>query len=165
MKPRVLALCGWAIAVVVATAIGLTAVSLLSKGLNADSVTPLSQDSVATALANHRAQSPDAGTVPPTARPSTPSHSPSTPTRPPTHTRTLDSPGGTVIARCRGDASYLQSWSPAQGWKVDDYDRGPSASTAVSFEGATDATDDHEVAITVTCSSGEPVSHITTSDD
>lgn len=171
VRRRVLGVLVWAVATVVATGIGLTAVSLLSQGLSGSTVTPLSEDSVAQALARTTSQAgssatptaPTTSTRPTTPEPSPPASSPS-PSASTSHTRTLNTAGGTVIARCHGDHSYLVSWSPEQGWEVDDYERGPASSTTVTFEGATDDTDDHEVVVTVTCSSGEPVSHIIAHD-
>lgn len=151
MRRHVLGFMGWLCATLVATGVGLGAVSLLSESLTSDAMTPLSGDAVTKALAV-----------------SSPSASPSaTPT--PRHTvgpsRSLSSPGGTVIARCEGDLAYLMSWSPAQGWSVEEQARGPARSTMIKFEGDTDRNDDLEVTLTVTCRSGAPVASVTTTSD
>jgi hypothetical protein len=61
----------------------------------------------------------------------------------------LDSPGGTVVARCMAGGVYLAFWSPAQGFRVDDVIRGPAAVARVSFESLT-----QEVTMTIRCVGG-----------
>lgn len=138
-----------------ASAVGLFAVSLFSEGLTGTSSTPLSNDAVAEALAS--ATAAGGSPVPPT-----------TPDPQPTDigkARSLGSPGGTLIARCDGANAYLLSWSPAQGWEVEDHLRGPARSTMVTFEGDNDSNDDRQVTVTVTCRSGQPVAASVPTDD
>lgn len=158
MRQQALGFIGWLCATLIATAVGIGAVSLLSERLTSDAMIPLSSDAVAKALAS---AGPGAST--PTSGPS-----PDTPTAPTATTgpsRSLSSPGGTVIARCEGDLAYLMSWSPAQGWSVDEQQRGPASSTMIQFEGDTNRNDDLEVTLTVTCRSGSPVSAVATAKD
>jgi len=155
MRRQALGFLGWLSATLIATAVGLGAVSLLSEGLTSDAMTPLSSDAVAKALA-----SAGPGAPTPTSGPS-----PGTPSATTGPSRSLSSPGGTVIARCEGDLAYLMSWSPAQGWSVDEQHRGPASSTMIQFEGDTDRNDDLEVTLTVTCRSGSPVSAVATAKD
>lgn len=65
--------------------------------------------------------------------------------------RVLSSPGGTVVARCRGAQVYLASWSPAQGYRADDVRRGPAVEARVKFESAAG-----EFVVDVRCVSGVP---------
>ncbi len=155
MRRQALGFLGWLCATLIATAVGIGAVSLLSEGLTSDAMTPLSSDAVAKALA-----SAGPGAPTPTSGPS-----PGAPTATTGPSRSLSSPGGTVIARCEGDLAYLMSWSPAQGWSVDEQQRGPASSTMIQFEGDTDRNDDLEVTLTVTCRSGSPVSAVATAKD
>lgn len=155
MRRQALGFFGWLCATLIATAVGIGAVSLLSEGLTSDSMTPLSGDAVTKALA----------TAAPAAPPPTSTPSPDTSTVPTGPSQSLSSPGGTVIARCEGDLAYLVSWSPAQGWSVDEHQRGPATSTMIQFEGDTDSNDDLEVTLTVTCRSGSPVSAVATAKD
>lgn len=159
MRRQALGLFGWLCATLIATAVGIGAVSLLSEGLTNDSMTPLSADAVSKALATAAPAKP-----PPT---STPSSDTSTDTSMATTgpSQSLSSPGGAVVARCEGDLAYLVSWSPAQGWSVDDNQRGPAASTMIQFEGDTDSNDDLDVTLTITCRSGSPVSAVATAKD
>lgn len=140
---------------VTASAVGLITVSLFSGGLTSTSTTPLSNDAVAEALASATAEGGDpAPTTTPDPRPDEigKAHS-------------LGSPGGTLIARCDGANAYLLSWSPAQGWEVEDYLRGPARSTMVTFEGDNDSNDDRQVTVTVTCRSGQPVAASVPTDE
>lgn len=157
---------GWLLSVAVATMIGLAAVSLLSEGLIHSSMTPLRREAIAKALAS--ATPSDTSTHNSSNTPSTaptPALTNSQPTNSATITRSLASPGGTVIARCEGKSSYLLSWIPAQGWSVEEHQRGPAESTFVKFEGDTDALDDQDVIITVTCPAGEPIAAVIVKDD
>ena len=139
-----------------ASAVGLITVSLFAGGLTGNSTAPLSSDAVSEALASANASSAS-----PTA--------PTTPTDPtPGDTgkaHSLGSPGGTLIARCDGANAYLVSWTPAQGWEVEDHLRGPARSTMVTFEGDNEFNDDRQVTVTVTCRSGQPVAASVPTDE
>lgn len=145
MNRRWLTALGWLLTVTTASAVGLITVSLFSGGLTGNSTAPLSSDAVSEALASANASSA----------------SPAAPTDPPFadtgKAHSLGSPGGTLIARCDGADAYLDSWTPAQGWEVEDHLRGPARSTMVTFEGDNDSNDDRQVTVTVTCRSGQPV--------
>lgn len=158
VRQRLLPVLGWLLSVVVATTVGLIAVSLLSAGITSSSTTPLSHDAVARALAStaptpSQSSSPATASVRPTAS--------STPGRP----HSLSSPGGTIIAQCFGEQVYLVSWSPAQGWQVDDQVRGPARSTMVKFERDGDSESDREVTAAISCRSGQPVATNVETDD
>lgn len=68
----------------------------------------------------------------------------------------LTSPGGSVMASCQPGGAYLQYWIPAQGFEAGDVIRGPAALARIQFEHLTT-----EVTMTVSCSSGTPVAHVT----
>lgn len=172
VQQRVGVVLGWLLGAIIATGVGLGAVLLLSQGLTSGESTPLSREAVSSALAdataNPSAQTPTPGSsASPTAPPEpTSSRPPSTrtPTAAPV-TRSVSSRGGSAIARCSGTAAYLVSWTPAQGWEVEDHLRGPADSVLVIFDGDDDVVDDLTVTITVTCQAGAPVAAIVTSDD
>lgn len=63
----------------------------------------------------------------------------------------LASSAGTVVATCQAAGAYLISWSPQQGYDVDNVSRGPAATASVHFESLA-----NEVTMTVTCSAGVP---------
>jgi len=63
----------------------------------------------------------------------------------------LTSKGGEVVATCQSAGAYLLSWSPSQGYEVDNVSRGPAATARVSFESLTTG-----VTMVVTCSAGVP---------
>lgn len=141
------------VAAVLATGIGLAAISLLSGGLTDRASSPLGDDVVP-----HDARSTPHG--------ASPGRDGGAATVGHRHwTRSFDSAGGTVIARCTKQGSYLVSWSPARGWSVDEHKRGPARSTMVKFEGEDDDLDDREITVTVTCRSGRPVAAVVPSDD
>jgi hypothetical protein len=96
-----------------------------------------------------------------------PTHGGPTPTHSPTSsasiTRVLTSSGASVVVRCSSASSsatvYLVSWSPAQGYRVDDVRRGPAQEASIDLEG-------HEGSVSVTydCSSTGPVQHVEQDD-
>ena len=89
--------------------------------------------------------------------------SPSTPSSPPpppaTVTRVLTSQAGSVVVRCTSGTVYLVSWSPAQGYQVDDVRRGPDHEAEIDFEGG-----GHSVSVTYGCSTSGPVQHVSSDD-
>lgn len=177
----VLTVTGWLAAAVVATVTGIAVVTLIARlliGPPADD--PLSQDDVTGALATSPpppvagvaveetpSPSPSSASPSPSAKkpepePSRrgkdpepepePSDSPSPDkTAPKPRTRALNTPGGTVVARCAGTRVTLLSWSPAQGYAVEDVDPGPAKQATVTFERRS-----NEVQAKVTCVEGRP---------
>ncbi|MEU8198183.1 hypothetical protein AB0C10_30835 [Microbispora amethystogenes] len=74
----------------------------------------------------------------------------------PAAARKLISTGaGSVIARCDGGLARLQSWTPAQGFRVDDVDPGPDDRARVRFE-----SDEGKLEIEVRCPGGVPTPRI-----
>lgn len=175
--PRTLALvAGWALAAVAAAVVGVLSLSLLGSGITGGQVHVLSARDAASAWASATpgpgsgAPGPGTTTTAPTG-PSTDT-APSTEATPPSGstanattrtaspsssgpkavTRALASKGGTVVARCRAGQVYLVSWTPRQGFEIDDPLRGPGSTAYVKFD-----SDELEVHVTVGCRGGRPV--------
>ena len=76
-------------------------------------------------------------------------------------TGVLSSPGGSVVARCAdgsaGASVYLLSWSPAQGYAVNQVARGPGQEAEISFESDSGSVDVH-----VSCLAAGPVEQVQT---
>lgn len=160
MRRPLLPVLGWLLTMLAATTVGLLAVSLISAEFT-DSATPLTSDAVAEGLAS---TTPPKASDAPDSRPS-PSSRPTPPSGPTPTAHSLRTPGGTLIARCTDQQVYLVSWTPAQGWQVDEHDRGPAPSARVQFEHDGDSDTDREVTTTITCRSGRPVASTVDTDD
>lgn len=134
---------GWLAAAAAATTVGVVAISAAGSGIAGTTTTPLSQDQVSQALASTSDQ------------PASPQPAPSP------HgkgvTRTLTTPGGSIIANCASGQASLLSWSPAQGYQTDDIQRGPAATATITFESG-----DTEIRVNVTCRGGTAVIHAST---
>ncbi|MBB2946249.1 serine/threonine-protein kinase [Actinoplanes lutulentus] len=63
----------------------------------------------------------------------------------------LESPGGTVLARCVEDGAELLDWEPNEGFAVDSVDSGPALTTAVVFK-----SERARYRMTVTCFGDRP---------
>ncbi|MCO5972653.1 hypothetical protein [Actinoallomurus soli] len=155
MTRRVLiGITAWAAAAAVSTGIGIAAISVLGAGITDRGVRPLTPDQVERALAAGTTPAPAATT------PATPTAPAATATSQGTSgapaaatTRALSTSGGSVLARCGpADAVYLLSWTPAQGYGVDDVKRGPASRASVKLE----ADHGRKLVIQVTCRSGVP---------
>ena len=59
---------------------------------------------------------------------------------------TIESAGGTVVARCGSGGAYLLYWSPSPGFRTTNVSRGPASQARLAFEGT-----GREIQITVTC--------------
>lgn len=96
---------------------------------------PLDEGAVERALAATSA-TPPGSTPSPSRTPSTPS----TPSKPTSDRSTLRFTGGTATVECRGDGTvYLVSWSPADGFHIDeDVERGPGAVARLEAEPSDD---------------------------
>ena len=74
-------------------------------------------------------------------------------------TRVLTSSGGSVVAQCSAASSsatvYLVSWSPAQGYQVDEVRRGPAQHASIDYEG-----NNGSLSVTFGCSSTGPVQQV-----
>ncbi len=70
----------------------------------------------------------------------------------------LSSAGGTVVAVCEQAGTYLQSWSPQQGYEANGVLRGPTGTAQVSFTSG-----QARVTMLVTCPGGVPAAAVHTS--
>ncbi|MBB5874237.1 hypothetical protein F4553_007671 [Allocatelliglobosispora scoriae] len=143
MRRRTVAVAGgWLVAAVAATALGVAGIDSLGAGLlgggGAAGERPLTSAEVDRLLAAETA----APSVSPSAAPSPPSGA---------AVRSLSTGGGVVHASCAGGLVSLTSWSPAQGYRVDDAERGPAAEVRVKFKRGKD-----ELRVFVTCVGGVP---------
>jgi hypothetical protein len=181
----IVAVTAWLLGAATATGGCLLAVSLLGDGfgVTGSSGQQLTAAAVNKALADAErapasapaaAPSRSARARPATRRPrarSAPTPTTTTATPPPTPTPTppqsttpvgtpFSSQGGTVVAACESAGAYLITWSPAQGYEVDSFVRGPAAQATVRFE-----TNSTAVTMTITCPNGTPAENTTTSTD
>ncbi|MFC7343496.1 hypothetical protein [Saccharopolyspora griseoalba] len=139
-----LAVLGWLAAACVAVAVGLVAVSALGRGVLA-SGPPLTEPAEVEAELARPASPAPADPAP---------ESPAT-DRPPA--RDVErTPGGSVVTGCdESGRAVLLSWSPAQGFRVDDVDDVPESEAELTFE-SRDATVD----VSVSCTDGNPVAKV-----
>jgi serine/threonine protein kinase len=81
-----------------------------------------------------------------------------TPTPPPASggPKTFPSLGGSVVATCDGTLAYLQSWTPAPGYKVMNLHRGPDTNASLIFHA-----NQSRITVSITCPAGQPESSIT----
>jgi hypothetical protein len=135
-----LAVGAWLLGAGTATGGSLVAVSLLGQSLAAPPTQQLTVGAVNRALASDSKEptaTPSASTSsspgrrPPAA--ATPSTAPSATLPATPGGKLLISRGGSVVAWCGPSGAYLTSWSPQQGYEVDDVVRGPAARARVTF--------------------------------
>ncbi|MDP9843798.1 hypothetical protein [Streptosporangium lutulentum] len=140
MRRRLLlAVTGWLATALVATAAGVTVLNVLGGSLTGAGGHALTPEEV-------RAELIAAATRPPLPS-SAASPEPSAPAK------VLSTGGGTVVAVCQDGLVRLRSWSPAQGYSVDDVEPGPARQTEVEFE-----SDRSELKVEVRCGAdGLPV--------
>lgn len=135
MKRFVLA---WAATAVAATGASVAVLGLVGTGVTGTSTRVLSQEDVQAALSTATARPVAAASGAPAQA---------------QQGKLIRSPGGTVIASCAGDEVTLRSWSPAQGYSVDDVEPGPSDEVTVEFE----PQEGDDVELTIACTGGQPV--------
>ncbi|GHJ56288.1 hypothetical protein Nm8I071_55950 [Nonomuraea sp. TT08I-71] len=146
-----LAAAGWLATTVAATLVGLAAIQLVGAGITGTPGGVRDEREVARAL-----PSPAPVTTTPGPEPT----AGATPTataasRPPAvggGRRAFVTGGGTAVAECGPAGVRLVSWSPAQGYRVKDYDQGPDDHVEVRFVGPEG---EHELRLR--CRGGEPV--------
>ncbi|WP_434743048.1 septum formation initiator [Micromonospora sp. SH-82] len=169
-RRTLLATVGWLVTAVLATGIGLGAIRLVGEGITGTPGGVLSQEEIERALASPPPAAPTTSGSPATpGGPSTtpggpepatggPEASPSATAPAPTATtpsaprRVFAVPGGSVVAECQGAEARLVSWTPAQGYRTTDVDRGPDDDVDVTFEGP-----GGEYELKVECQGGVPV--------
>jgi hypothetical protein len=138
---------GWLAAAVLSTGVTLAAVSSIGTGIFGSSAGPLDRQEINEALATP--EPTGSPTEPePTGSPTEPE-----PTDPVAEPSVITSAGGTVVARCAaGGLVELLSWSPAQGFSVDNAEHGPAREVDVEFE-----SEDDDVEMKIQCVDGVPV--------
>lgn len=157
----------WIIGAAVAVGVGMLALSRIGYGFTMGAVQPLSSGP-ATVPAVVPSTPPPSAAVPPAPASEPAPSAPPTPggrtrprprrspaSSPMSHERAFSSLGGSVIVRCSRDLAYLMSWSPEQGYQVDDVRRGPAPEVTVEFEDA-----DEEVRLRVWCDDDIPEARI-----
>jgi len=136
---RLYAVLGWLVAALAATGVGVAALGALGTGIVGEAARPLSQQDVKRELRTA------------TSRPS-PSGSATATSTPESGAVVLSSSGGTVTAGCYADGTTrLDSWSPRQGYQVEEVHRGPAREVEIKFE-----SDDAEVKGRIHCTGGHP---------
>ncbi|TCB90966.1 septum formation initiator [Micromonospora zingiberis] len=144
-----LAVAGWLATAVVAMLIGVAAIQLVGESLTGTPGGVRSQEEVARALAEPTPAAPPGAA---TSAPPSPSGTPPSPSAEPGSRRGFTSPGGSAVAECVPGGVYLVSWTPQQGYRVDDYDRGPDDDVEVKFVGPSG-----EYELSMRCVAGVPV--------
>ncbi|NSC22919.1 hypothetical protein FM076_17770 [Streptomyces albus subsp. chlorinus] len=174
VRRRRIAAAGWVCAVGAAFALGAWSFSQADPGGRYARPEPLTDDGVRHELAQSkeraRTRSPEPSASPSAGR--TPDGTPvpsrtEPPRRPVTRTGTVRFPDGlgTALAECRTDARTVKllSWTPAEGYSVDDVDPGPARSADVELEPAADGAADPTVH--VRCLHGKPRATVTREAD
>jgi hypothetical protein len=155
----------WTAGAAASVAVSMLALSVIG-GLGGDvqppaPMPPLDNDDIVAASSVPTSPSPTASPTPsPTVPSGTRSASPPPPAPPtspavptPGVPRQFNTSEGLVTAECIGQLTYLVSWSPAPGYRVDDVRRGPTSVAKVTFEmfGS-----HRESVVAVECSTGVP---------
>jgi hypothetical protein len=136
---------GWLAAAVLSTGVTLAAVSSIGTGIFGSSAGPLERQEINEALA----LATPSPSVEPTGSPVTEP----APTEPGGQPSVITSAGGTVVARCAADDLVeLLSWSPAQGFSVDNAEHGPAREVEVEFD-----SEDADIEMKIRCVDGVPV--------
>lgn len=165
---------GWIAAAVVAIGVGTAAVDALGNGIVDDTPDPLTTNEVAAALADQTPSASASTAASPTpsspAPPSTSVAPPPPATEPPPEPPPEEPPageqvvtsteGGTVVSECADGLVTLLSYSPAQGFAVDQADAGPTDHASVRFEGG-----EVRVDVDVRCNGNTPVAEVETDND
>jgi serine/threonine-protein kinase len=147
----ILAAAGWLATTAAATLVGLAAVQLVGSGITGTPGGVRDQGEVARALASPAPAATTPGAGPAAA--ATPAATAAS--RPPATSgteHTFRTAGGTALAECVPDGVRLVSWSPAQGYRVKEVDRGPDDHVEVRFVGPEG---EHELRLR--CRGSEPV--------
>ncbi|MCW3815510.1 septum formation initiator [Micromonospora sp. DR5-3] len=152
-RRQILAAVGWLAATVAATLVGLGAIRLVGEGIAGTPGGVRDQQEVERALASPEPVSPrpverPTGSPTPTAAAASPP-----PTGGPTGVRSsFSTPGGTAVAECGPAGARLVTWSPAQGYREKEAERGPDDHVKVRFVGP-----GGEYELRVRCVGGRPV--------
>ncbi|MET7965518.1 septum formation initiator [Micromonospora sp. NPDC005305] len=147
----ILAAAGWLATTAAATLVGLAAVQLVGSGITGTPGGVRDPREVARALASPAPVATTPGTGP-TAGATPTAGAASRPPATSGTARTFRTAGGTALAECVPGGVRLVSWSPAQGYRVKDVDRGPDDRVEVRFVGPEG---EHELRLR--CRGSEPV--------
>lgn len=143
---------GWLAAAVLSTGVTLAAVSSIGSGIFGSSAGPLDRQEINEALATP-APTGSPTEPDPTGSRTEPTPTEPAPTEPVAEPSVISSAGGTVVALCAaGGLVELLSWSPAQGFSVDNAEHGPAREVDVEFE-----SEDDDVEMKIQCVDGVPV--------
>ncbi len=155
----VLAVAGWLLAAALATGTGVAVLGLLGRPLTGPAEPPMTAGEIRLALTRDTPGPPSPASTPVGAAPVDASGGATPSAAPVTGRRLVSTGAGSLIARCDGGLVRLQSWTPAQGFEVDDVDPGPDDRARVKFE-----SDEGRLEIEVRCAGGVPVPRITRHD-
>ncbi|MEH1013507.1 septum formation initiator [Micromonospora sp. CPCC 206060] len=142
-RRTLLAVVGWLAAAVLATGIGLGAIRLVGESITGTPGGVRDAAEVERALAGSPEPTLDAGS---------PSAGPTGPGVDSGARRSFATRGGSVVAECAGREVRLVSWAPAQGYRVEEADRGPDDDVEVTFDGPGGRSE-----VRIVCSGGVPV--------
>ncbi|GLY93514.1 hypothetical protein Acsp02_07700 [Actinoplanes sp. NBRC 103695] len=140
---RLIIAAGWLAAAVLAVLVGVIAVSVIGDGLTGSAGRPLAESEVARRLA----AAPEESTTPAPPEPSPRSQR---------DTETKRTPGGTVVADCVDGAPEIVSMSPAQGFNVHEWDRGPQRGDSAEGEFRGQSNNHDRVKVHVRCGGDTP---------
>jgi hypothetical protein len=146
---------GWLAAVVIATAVGFAAISLVGDDVGAPAggvALVASPDASGTAAGPATRSTPAAS-----ATVKSPSHHKDAAAGPPRSAAvTQVTSAGSVTGRCVGDGPRLTTWAPKNGWSVVSVDRTGSRRSVLFGDGTT------QVTVVLTCSGNTPVFDVET---
>ncbi|GGM21772.1 hypothetical protein GCM10011608_03040 [Micromonospora sonchi] len=151
-RRTVLAVAGWLATALIATLIGLAAIQVVGESLTGTPGGVRSEQEVARALTEPAPATPTARTDTPAQTPQSPTAQPASPSAEAGNRRSFTTPGGSAVAECRPSGAWLATWSPRQGYRVDEVDRGPDDDVEVTFVGPSG-----EYELSVRCVGGVPV--------
>ncbi len=157
-RRTVLAVAGWLATALVATLIGLAAIQVVGESLTGTPGGVRSEQEVARALTEPAPTTPTTPATPttrtdiPAQTPQSLTVQPASPSAEAGNRRSFTTPGGSAVAECRPGGAWLATWSPRQGYRVDEVDRGPDDDVEVTFVGPSG-----EYELSVRCVGGVPV--------
>ncbi|MFG1953036.1 septum formation initiator [Micromonospora sp. NPDC048830] len=143
-----LAVVGWLVTVAVATVVGLAAIPLVGDSITGTPGGVRSARDVAETLASPVPSPATSGAgASPSAGPA-----PTGTTAAPGATRQFSARGGSAVAECGPAGVRLVYWTPAQGYRAAEVERGPGHEAKVRFVGP-----DGRSELKVRCAGGHPV--------
>lgn len=149
-RPIFALITAWVVGAVASVGVGLLALSLVGETFGDESSPLLAADTVTPVESPQAISQPTPGQLAPTGGSATATALPQTGPE-----RLLTSAGGSVVARCHGTDAYLVYWTPAQGYRAHDVERGPAGVAKLKFEGQ-----GREYELNVRCVSGVPSAKI-----